>query len=473
MHSSKNIFSNLENYKKSIALVEKEKKITYEELIRNSYKFENFFKKKSLVLILCKNNIDTITAYIATVRSGSVAMLINDSLNINLIKKIIIDYNPEYLFSNKNHQICKLFKKECLNFKSSCLRKSIKKINYKINSQLSLLLSTSGTTGSSKHVRISQLNLISNTEAIIKSLKVKKKDITVTTLPLNYSYGMSIINTHLNRGSTIILNEESILKRNFWSLLKKNKVTSFGAVPFLIEAIVKFKLFKYFNKHLTYITQAGGALDVLIKKKFIDICNFKKIKFITMYGTTEASPRVSCLPWKYLISKTNSIGIPIKECKIFIVNENGNKIKESNKVGEIYIKGKNICLGYANTYKDLKKGNENNFLFKTGDLGMFDADGFFYITGRKKRIIKLYGHRVNLDDIEKLLKQNNIENICWGKDDKLYIFVKSFKSKKIIIKLMKYETSINVNNYKIYKLKFFPKNSSGKITYNELEKLIL
>ena len=178
-------------------------------------------------------------------------------------------------------------------------------------------------------------------------------------------------------------------------LLSKYRVKSFGTVPFIIQLILKFKLYDKFNKDLKYITQAGGKLNLQEKIDFIKICKNKKIKFISMYGTTEASPRVSILPWKYSLKKPDSIGKPITDCEILIFNNLGKRINTANTEGEFVLKGKNIFQGYANSRKDLIKQNNNNKIFKTGNIGKFDEDGFYYITGRINRYIKLFGNRVN------------------------------------------------------------------------------
>ena len=124
-----------------------------------------------------------------------------------------------------------------------------------------------------------------------------------------------------------------------------------------------------------------------------------------MYGQTEASPRMSVLNHKDLKKKFNSIGKAINKNYFYIVDKKGEKIRSPYKDGELVYKGKNVCMGYSKTYKDLKKKDENNNILFTGDLARYDKDKFFYIVGRIKRIIKIFGIRINLEDIEFFLKK--------------------------------------------------------------------
>ena len=215
MYSKNNIFSKLSIHKNSIAFIYKNKKISYQNLLNISNKLEFFFRKKSLVIIICKNNLETMIAYVATMRCNSVPILINKDASKFSINNIINRYKPEFIFCEKSYDLSNSFLETCYTINNYILKKKKYSANFKINPNLALLLSTSGTTGSSKYVKLSRLNLFSNTKSIIKSLEIKKNDTTITTLPLNYSYGMSIINTHLFKGSRIILTENSFINKIF------------------------------------------------------------------------------------------------------------------------------------------------------------------------------------------------------------------------------------------------------------------
>ena len=183
------------------------------------------------------------------------------------------------------------------------------------------MLSTSGTTESPKFVRLSKKNIEDNTIKIIKYLKIKKNQTTITTMPAGYSYGLSILNSHLKAKSKIVLNNNSIIEKSFWEKMKKFKVNSFGGVPEFYEFLRKLNFEKYVNKNMKYLTQAGGKLNEKDLEYFGKICKKNKIKFYVMYGQTEASPRISFLEWKYFFKNMNSIGKPLKGYKLKILIE--------------------------------------------------------------------------------------------------------------------------------------------------------
>ena len=179
---------------------------------------------------------------------------------------------------------------------------------------------------------------------------------------------------------------------------------------------------------LKTITQAGGKLNNGLIKEISEYCLKNGKRFFVMYGQTEASPRISYVPHQYAIEKVGSIGVVIPGGKLEIVDNNGKIINSEELEGELRYEGKNVSMGYASKYEDLKKGDENNNILFTGDIAKRDKDGFYYIVGRKKRIVKIFGNRVNLDDIEMLLKINVTECACTGIDDLLHVYIKD-KSK--------------------------------------------
>jgi acyl-CoA synthetase (AMP-forming)/AMP-acid ligase II len=192
-----------------------------------------------------------------------------------------------------------------------------------------------------------------------------------------------------------------------------------------------------------------------------------------MYGQTEATARISYVPAETLREKIGSIGIPIPGGEIKIVND-GIEITTPTEIGEIVYRGENVMLGYAENRKDLSKGDELGGLLYTGDLGYKDNEGFFYVTGRMKRFIKIFGLRINLDDIQKMVENHfRISAACTGKDDLL----------RILVQTDDLTVEVNVRNeiLKVYKLNFttvvvkatneIPTNSSGKYDYNKINEM--
>ena len=141
------------------------------------------------------------------------------------------------------------------------------------------MLTTSGTLGSSKFVKLSNENLKFNSNQIVKYLNIKKNDQAITTMPASYSYMLSIINTHLERGCTIHINNKTIFQREFWDYFKKKKISSFSGVPYHFQILEKNNFNLLDSESLKYITCAGGKLEKRVIDKIYKFCIDKKLKF--------------------------------------------------------------------------------------------------------------------------------------------------------------------------------------------------
>ena len=187
-----------------------------------------------------------------------------------------------------------------------------------------------------------------------------------------------------------------------------------------------------------------------------------------MYGAAEATARMSYLPWKNIRNKEGSIGIPIKEGKFHIEDKKKKTINASKKIGELIYKGKNVCMGYSKSYRDLWKGNENKGILRTGDLAYKDEDGFYYLVGRKDRYIKIYGMRINLQHLEEIILEYGVENICLEeKQNKILIFVKKYKKIEMLKKYLIDLTNLHSSSIEIKNIKEFPLNLNYKISYKK------
>ena len=462
----------IEKHKKKLALIDDNiGKLYYSDLLEIGSKLSiNNSVKKKLVFLICKNNYETIIGYLSFLRSNTCVLLLNQNMKINNFKSLIDLYHPDYIYCPSNvKNSFPGFKKKTSIGSYSLIKTNLSK-DFQINKKLALLLPTSGSTGNPQVVRQSYQNIISNSNAISNFLKIRSTDKVITTLPMNYTYGLSIINSHLLKGSCLVLTENSIITRKFWNLFKKNHVTTFGGVPYTFEILKKIKFEKMFLPSLRYITQAGGKLDNNLINYFYKVSIKKNYKFIIMYGQTEATARMSYLKWEALKDKKNSIGKPISGGKFYLIDANYNKINKNNTFGELVYKGDNVCVGDANNRFDLQKDDENKKLLLTGDIAVRDKDGFYYIKGRKKRFIKLFGHRINLDDIEKLIKVLGCDCACKGDDKKISIFLESTGRiyRKKIEKILNKKIEAIKNAYELLFVKKIPRNESGKILYSKL-----
>jgi len=454
-------------FNKRIALLEPNiKEYTYSEVLSKIKKLNNLFESNSVILLIASNTIASIIGYLSFCCKikKCTTILIDDTFKESSIKNIIKSYKPNYLFYPENYiKSINIDLSHIKSFENYKLSKTFFNKNKKINKNNFLLISTSGTTGSVKFVRLSRKNIIENSKSIIKNLKIKKSHTTITTMPMGYSYGLSILNTHLLSGAKIIVNKRNIFNKNFWQIINNFKVSSFGGVPLFFEYLKKLKFENFNLKNIIYITQAGGKLEDNVASYFINICKEKKYKFFCMYGQAEASPRISSIEISKYPKKINSIGKSLDGIIMKLLDKKKNFIKKSYKIGEIIIKGPNVSLGYAKTFKDLFYGNINKGQIRTGDLGYFDNQGFFYLTGRIKRISKIFGFRVNLDEIEAFLKKNNIITKCIPNNKKLKItIIKNYDQSKIQNMISK-EYNINKNYIIFEKVKKFENQNKYKL----------
>jgi len=435
-------------FQKRVALIDAKtnEQSTYKQLIKRIKYYDQFIDDNSVIMIIVSNNINTIEFYLACLNSKKkcITMVLDETFNKNYIETIIKKYKPNLIFNPKKILIGKFLNKRTVVNDQIISKTNFK--NNKFNSINKLLLTTSGTTGSSKFVRFSKNNLVSNSRSIIKSLKIKKNHIVMTTMPMGYSYGLSILNTHLMSGAKIIINRESLLNKNFWIYLKKYKVNSLNGVPSFYNYLKKLDFKKFNLKKLLYLSQAGGNLDIEVKNYLYKFVKKLKIKLYFMYGQTEASPRISCFDVIKYPKKIGSVGRAIDGVSV-------GKVNEKKKYSELYVKGKNVCLGYAENIFDLKKGDVNKKFLKTGDVGYLDKERFIFIKGRIKRFSKLYGFRINLDEIEMYLKKMSIFCKCFSDDNKIFIKYLNSKNVKNIKKILFSKFNINSNSLELIKVK--------------------
>jgi long-chain acyl-CoA synthetase len=465
------LFKNLEEFKNKKALLSKTiGSITYKDLVRFAYRHKKIFPKRAFIILISDNSISALLYYISAIRNNFIVMMVDiktpekEMINLIDLYKPAFVVGPTKVIEKSKLNLNDRFDK---NYEYSTYKTGYKN-NNKINKSISLLLPTSGSMGSPKFVKLTKANLKFNSEAIIKYLNIRGSDRAITTMPLSYSYMISIINTHLDKGSSIYVTNHSIMQKEFWSIYKKNKITSLSGVPYMYKIFLKLGLKNLYTKSLKIFTQAGGNLDKNSTSIMINFCKKNKIKFIPMYGQTEASPRISYLDWRYVKKKIGSIGKNIHGTKMWIENEDGKKIKETNVVGEIVFKGKNVFMGYCESPNDLIKGNEKNGVLKTGDLAHIDKDGFFFIEGRKVRIAKVFGIRISLDELEEKIKDIGYDVVCKNFNDKITIYyLKGQNIEKNLSKISNI-TGLSKLAFHFISLAEFPRTAVGKINHAKL-----
>jgi acyl-coenzyme A synthetase/AMP-(fatty) acid ligase len=424
------------------------------------------------VFIFCKNEIGAVLGYTAFINHRIVPVLLNAHLESELREKLLDTYEPSYIWIPSSMR--DEFENYAVTYEACdyILLKTTYNRNYPMFDGLCLMLTTSGSTGSPKFVKQSYRNVVCNAESIVKYLELTETERPISTLPMNYTYGLSIINSHLLVGATLLMTEKGLMQKEFWSFFKEQEATSFGGVPYTYEMLERLRFFGMDLPSLRYCTQAGGKLTPELHKKFAEHAEATKTKFIIMYGQCEATARMGYLPAEKSLEKYGSMGIAIPGGKFHLIDVNGNDITEPNTTGELVYEGENVTLGYAECGDDLIKGDERGGVLQTGDMAQFDEDGYYYIVGRKKRFLKIYGNRVNLDEIDRLVKTKfeNIEFASSGVDDHMYLFVTDEALTDAVRQFVIDKTGLNPAAFKTVVIDEIPKNDAGKTLYKELAK---
>lgn len=271
-----------------------------------------------------------------------------------------------------------------------------------------VLLTTSGTTNTSKFVKLTHANLNANSAAIRKSLGILKTDVAGMILSPAYSYGLSVVNTHMDAGAKLYAPAAQFLSKLFWKQLSDNGVTSLALVPSHLEAMHGRSLGGMLPKTLRYVTVAGGRVTDKAREVLEDIRGMGIATYV-MYGQTEATARITCLHSDDYDRKPGSVGKAIDG-------------KLSIDDGEVVYEGPNVFAGYASCANDLIDVKPVKRLY-TGDLGRIDDEGFLWITGRKSRIAKVNSQRVSLDEVEQRLESNSrVQVRCVSDDEFVYAF---------------------------------------------------
>lgn len=445
--------------------------LKYGDIYDFSKKFVDSAGVRCIIFIMCSNTAGSVAGYIACMDHKIVPLLLNAHIDKELLDNLLRLYYPAYLWLPKEHigqfpEMEPIY--EAYNY---VLLKTGYYKNYPLYEELALLLTTSGSTGSPKFVRQSYTNVLDNAQSIVKYLELDETERPITTLPMNYTYGLSIINSHLLVGATILITEKTLMQKEFWNFFKEAEATSFGGVPYTYEMLDRLRFYRMELPSLRTMTQAGGKILPELHEKFAKYAAERGKKFVVMYGQCEATARMGYLPPEKAVEKKGSMGIVIPGGKFRLIGDDGKEVMAPDTTGELVYEGKNVTLGYADCGEDLIKGDERNGILETGDMAQFDKDGYYYIVGRKKRFLKIYGNRVNLDEVDRLIKSEfGIEAASAGVDDHMYIFVTDEDYTESVKSFVVNKTKLNPAAFKVITIEEIPKNDSGKTLYKELAK---
>lgn len=416
---------------------------------------------KQLIFHFGRNDLASLVWYLASIDSGHVVALLDEALAPGLKQHLISLYRPDWiLYSNPETsfeaEVSADYVAVTTNVDGAYALQRRNPWEGDLHSDVALLLSTSGSTGSPKFVRLTKQNVLRNAASIAEALEISPADCAITSLPFYYSYGLSVINTHLLHGARLALTRESIVAPGFWNAFRSAECTSFAGVPYTYEMLSRrIKLSELDLPTLRTLTQAGGKLVDKLVSEFHSEMARRAGRFYVMYGQTEATARISILPWDRLPEKLGSAGQAIP----------GGSLRIDD--GELVYKGPNVMLGYASCRADLAKGDELNGELRTGDAASLDDEGFVFISGRMKRDAKLFGIRVNLDEIEGLLREHTTAAAI-SKNEKLVIFCEGSGDLEAHRQHLAATLRVHPSAFLFRSIDRLPLNANGKIDYNSL-----
>jgi len=346
------------------------------------------------------NSYADVVAYLGMLAAGHCVALFDPNLTEDTLDRLIELYSPEWVVGGTTLADAR-YVADSGNFPIGRWRKVEMASVAPIHPDLCILLSTSGSTGSPKLVRLSYGNIAHNAAAIVKALTIDRHERTIAHLPLHYSFGLSVLHTHLLAGASLVLTGESVVSGGFWKLVRFQGCTSFSGTPYHFDMMNRLGLSRLRVPSLMTMAQAGGRLAPEMIQRLHEQMAARGGRFFVMYGQTEAGPRMTTLPSTASPTKMGSVGLPLHGAVIRILDPEGRPVPAGIR-GEVVYAGPNVMMGYSGCRDDLVNGDQLGGILPTGDLGYLDTDGFLFIVGRTKRIAKVVGMRISLDEVERM-----------------------------------------------------------------------
>ena len=443
---------------KIAAIDDSGRSVTYGNICDFAQEFVKHLPKRSLIFLLAENRIGSLLGYTSALSNHIVPLVISANTEEGLYNHLYDLYQPEYLWMPES----KATGKEVIfSAWEYCLVKTGNQPT-PMYEELSLLLPTSGSTGSPKLVRHSYCNIEANADNVRRLFKLDGTEKAMAILPMHYTMGLSVIASHLLAGATLLLSGRSLLDKGFWTTLKE--ATSFTGVPYSYEILTKMRFTRMDLPNLKVITQGGGKLTEAMWNTLAQYAKDNGKQFIATYGQSECTARMAYLPAEMALDKVCSIGIAEPGGQLSVIDDNGRETFEGEAQGEMVYRGENVTLGYATCREDLLKGDENHGIMHTGDLARRDADGCYYIIGRLKRFLKIFGLRIGLDEVERMIKaEYKTDCYCKGNDEKLIVLVTDPKLVDVLPAFIEEKTHLFHHKIEIQVVNEILRNEAGKV----------
>jgi acyl-CoA synthetase (AMP-forming)/AMP-acid ligase II len=448
--------------------------VTYRELLARGRDLAAALgDDRALLFLLAHNDVDSAVAYAGALAHGHAVALLDAGLPIASLFSVLDAYNACWVAGPagttvrivesglKVASVAQLEGTEVLRLEG--------KVPPRLHADLSLLLSTSGTTGSRRFVRLSTANVQANAASIASYLGLDDRERPVTSLPLHYTFGLSVLNSHWLAGAAVVMTDVSLVQPNFWEIVRSRGCTSLAGVPFTFQILERVGFRDMDLPTLTTLQQAGGALDAKLTRSYAEFMASRGGRLFVMYGQTEATARMTYVPPERLLDKAGSAGIAIPGGRLRI-DSDGSDLHNGPARGEVIYEGPNVMLGYAAEPADLARGDDLRGVLRTGDLGYIDEDGYLFLVGRSKRIAKVFGVRVNLDEVETIVREYGPAAVVAG-EDSIWAFCTFGTAESMTRSRDELARRLRVNRNALHlcRVDELPIASTGKIDYRRVQ----
>ena len=447
----------LEEFGEAIALVDERESWSYARLDKAVKQGARALQRpgRKLIFVFARNDVGGLLCYLSCLKSGQLAFLGKPSGDWQAASDQLEKYRPDILLWQGAAQPPMGYEMGRPLFGYHLAERRGEAAI--IGKQIGLLLSTSGSMGSPKFVRLSRRNLAIAAAQVAAALGLGPRHRAVVSLPINFVFGLSVVNSHLHAGASLVLTNRSVQDRAFWRLSQQTGVTSLAGIPWTFEMLKSLSFQSDWCPGLTHFSLSGGPIDADLHAWLAGLAR-DGLAIHAMYGQTESCGRMCVLPSHLFAAKPGSVGLPVQQGKVLCGDD-----------GEVRFCGPNVMLGYALARKDLNDLDSQKEILLTGDTGRLDQDGCLYLTGRTARIEKLFGLRLSLDEIEAVLGTGTVAAAVSGGQN-LVLYVERSQPPALEERIMSLVRRLGVPPHcvQVQILPALPRNEAGKILYNRL-----
>jgi acyl-CoA synthetase (AMP-forming)/AMP-acid ligase II len=430
------------------------------------------FPAKALGFHFAFNDGDSLIAYLAAIEAGHAVVMLNPELDAGLKSRLIALFRPDFIIAPISHPPEGIrpngpeYSIAASPHASQLLLRSQEPQPYPIHPDLTLLISTSGSTGSPKLVRLSRRNLESNARQINQAVRITERDRAMITAPIFNGYGQSVVHTHLLSGGSFVLTRERVFTRKFWDFVSDSECNSIGGTPYFYQLLDRLDVDSPAATRLTKFVQTGGRLPEYLARKFHFAAAKRGGVLHLMYGQAEATARITGLAPELLPEAARSVGRVLPGGRLWVESDGAGR--GPMEEGELIYEGPNVMMGYATHPSDLQQGELPGGKLATGDLGYQDDQGLFYITGRKTRFVKLFGWRVSLDEVEELLAPLGAVAAV-NEQDRIIVYTEQRSAAFAeAVQQLSMRLRVHPSGFDIRATQSIPRLANGKIDYRSL-----